>query len=100
MVLWVSLPPYKKENPIASTCLLLITLSKKGTVMDDHDHRIDKTLEFLNYKKYGSKDWRSLKMVMKNLQTGKSTTLDWSDYSINLGLAPSDFNKNSLMRAR
>jgi hypothetical protein len=39
-------------------------------------------------------------MNMLNHQNGKSTILTWAEYSFQTGLKDSDFNKNSLARAR
>lgn len=39
-------------------------------------------------------------MSMINHQNGKSTTLVWADYKFQVGLKESDFNRNSLKRAR
>ena len=59
-----------------------------------------KTLVFKDYNLYINKYWRADSMRMENLQTGKSTTLKWKDYSFKTGLRSSDFNKNALKRAR
>jgi hypothetical protein len=37
---------------------------------------------------------------MENHQTGKSTLLTWKKYEFHSGLTDTDFNKNSLKRAR
>jgi hypothetical protein len=39
-------------------------------------------------------------MKMVNHQTGKSTDLSWKNYQFKTGLSDSDFNKNTLKRAR
>ncbi len=59
-----------------------------------------KTLTSAGYQKYLDKYWRANEMFMVNLQTGKSTKLIWSDYKFRTGLKDSDFNKNSLKRAK
>jgi outer membrane lipoprotein-sorting protein len=59
-----------------------------------------KTLTNKSYQKYLDKYWRAGEMFMVNHQNGKSTTLIWSDYKFQTGLKSSDFNKNSLKRAR
>lgn len=59
-----------------------------------------KTLTMEGYKQYKDKFWRPAKMTMVNHQTGKSTELYWTDYKFGTGLSESDFNQNSLMRAR
>lgn len=59
-----------------------------------------KTLTYHGYKQYEGKHWRSDMMKMVNHQTGKSTDLKWSNYQFKNGLTDSDFNKNTLKRAR
>lgn len=62
---------------------------------DDHL----KTLTWTGYKPYGNY-WRADEMFMQNHQTGKSTTLEWSNYRFGTGLSSDDFNKNALARLR
>ena len=57
-----------------------------------------KTLTSSGYKEYIGKYWRPSSMLMQNHQTGKSTTLTWSNYTFRNGLTVRDFNKNSLQR--
>lgn len=59
-----------------------------------------KTLQFLDYKQYLDQYWRPGSMQMTNHQTGKSTTLSWTDYKFKNGLSDRDFDKNTLKRAR
>jgi len=59
-----------------------------------------KTLTFHDYRQYLGKFWRAMRYEMINHQTGKTTTLLWQDYSFRTGLTDSDFDKNSLKRAR
>lgn len=59
-----------------------------------------KTLTFSGYKQYLAKHWRADTQEMINHQNGKSTELKWSDYNFKTGLSDSDFNRNSLKRAR
>ncbi len=59
-----------------------------------------KTLTFHGYELYQDKHWRPSKLEMVNLQTGKSTTLGFSDYSFKNGLEDGDFDQASLARAR
>ena len=59
-----------------------------------------KTLTFGDYKLYLDKFWRSNNMYMVNHQTGKTTRLLWENLEYRTGLGESDFNKNSLKRAR
>ena len=59
-----------------------------------------KTLTFHDYSQYLDKHWRPARMEMVNLQTGKSTTLTFSDYAFQNGLSDKDFDQASLARAR
>lgn len=57
-----------------------------------------KTLTSSGFKQYLGRYWRPASMVMQNHQTGKSTTLAWSNYKFRTGLTDRDFNKNTLKR--
>lgn len=59
-----------------------------------------KTLTFHGYQEYLPGIYRPDRQEMINHQTGKSTTLKWSDYAFKAGLTDRDFDKNSLKRAR
>ncbi len=59
-----------------------------------------KTLTSNGFKLYEDKFWRPDELVMVNHQTGRSTVLQQSDIQFKTGLSDSDFNKNSLKRAR
>ncbi len=59
-----------------------------------------KTLTVKGYQQYAGKHWRADEMQMVNHQSGKSTILKFNDYKFKTGLKESDFNKNSLKRAR
>ena len=69
-------------------------------VFYDRKNALLKTLTYDGYKQYLDKFWRADQMHMENHQTGKSTTLTWSDYQFKTGLEDRDFNKNSLKRAK
>lgn len=66
----------------------------------DRKNSLLKTLTFSDYKQYLAKYWRADKQEMINHQNGKSTELKWSNYDFKSGLSESDFNRNSLKRAR
>jgi outer membrane lipoprotein-sorting protein len=66
----------------------------------DRKNSLLKTLTYHDYKQYLDKYWRAGKMLMENHQTGKSTDLLFSNYQFANGFSESDFNKNSLKRAR
>ncbi len=59
-----------------------------------------KSLTPKGYKLYEDKFWRPDEMVMVNHQTGRSTVLKQNNIAFKTGLSDSDFNKNSLKRAR
>ena len=66
----------------------------------DRKDTLLKTLTFDGYKQYLGKYWRADKQMMVNHQSGKSTELRWNNYAFKTGLSDSDFNRNSLKRAR
>lgn len=66
----------------------------------DRKKSLLKTLTMKDYKQYLDKHWRPVQMDMVNHQTGKSTTLMWSDYQFQNGYEDADFNRNSLAKAR
>ena len=59
-----------------------------------------KTLSLEDYNQYLKQYWRANKLSMVNHQTGKSTDLLWSNYKFKNGFKDSDFDQNSLKRAR
>jgi len=66
----------------------------------DRKDSLLKTLTIKDYKQYKDKFWRPGTMDMVNHQTGKSTTLTFSDYQFGSGLSDRDFDRNALKRAR
>ena len=66
----------------------------------DRKNTLLKTLSFTEYEQYLDKHWRANVQHMVNHQNGKSTELQWSNYQFKTGLKDSDFNRNSLKRAR
>ena len=66
----------------------------------DRKESLLKTLTMHDYNQYLDQYWRADRMDMVNHQTGKSTTLTWSDYEFRNGLRESDFNRNALAKAR
>ncbi len=69
-------------------------------VFYDRKDALLKTLTYEGYNQYLDQFWRADKLEMVNHQTGKSTTLTWSDYKFKTGLKDRDFNKNALKRVR
>ena len=66
----------------------------------DRKNTLLKTLSYSSYQQYLNKFWRADIMNMVNHQTGKSTTLTWSNYKFKTGLTDKDFSRNSLKRAK
>jgi len=66
----------------------------------DRKNSLLKTLTVSGYKQYLGRYWRPDRMDMVNHQTGKSTTLLWSNYRFRTGLTDRDFDRNALKRAR
>jgi outer membrane lipoprotein-sorting protein len=66
----------------------------------DRKNSLLKTLTIKGYKKYLDKYWRADEMNVVNLQNGKSTSLEFSQYKFGVGLKDRDFSKNALKRVR
>jgi len=66
----------------------------------DRKNELLKTLIYNDYKQYLGKYWRANLMDMVNHQTGKSTTLLFSDYTFDIGTSDMDFTSSRLKRAR
>ena len=66
----------------------------------DRKDTLLKTLTFSGYQEYIDYYWRPDEMFMENHQTGKTTTLIWSDYKFKTEVAERDFNPNALPRLR
>lgn len=66
----------------------------------DRKNSLLKTLVMADFQQYLNKFWRASRMDMTNHQTGKSTSLTWENYEFQTGLTSSDFDRNSLKRAR
>lgn len=64
----------------------------------DRKDSLLKTLDFIDYKEYAARYWRATQFEMTNHQTGKSTTLNWSNYDFETSLDEKDFNQNALKR--
>jgi outer membrane lipoprotein-sorting protein len=59
-----------------------------------------KTQRFFDYKLYLDQYWRAHTQTMENVQTGKSTTLKWTNFQFKTGLTDKDFQKDDLKRLR
>lgn len=66
----------------------------------DRKNSLLKTLSYSDYKQYLNKYWRADTAKMVNHQSGKSTDLIFNNYAFKTGLQDSDFNRNTLKRAR
>jgi len=67
----------------------------------DRQGRLLKTLEVDGYEQYADRFWKPARMLMTNVQTGKTTELSWANFEFGTGLdADRDFSTNSLRRAR
>ncbi|WP_455199602.1 outer membrane lipoprotein-sorting protein [Kaarinaea lacus] len=66
----------------------------------DRKNKLLKTLTSSEHKQYEGKYFRPTRMHMINHQTNKSTELTWGNYQFKTGLKDSDFDRNSLKRAR
>lgn len=66
----------------------------------DRKRALMKTLTLHGYQQYLGKYWRAERLEMVNHQTGKSTTLSFTDYKFGTGLSERDFNQNALQDAR
>jgi len=66
----------------------------------DRKNTLLKTMTYHGYKQFKNRFWRPAKMHMVNHQTGKSTTLNWSEYKFDNNLTDADFDISALKRAR
>ena len=65
----------------------------------DRKNSHQKTLTRSNYQRYGD-FWRAENWEMKNIQTGKSTIINWYDRQLGTGLKNTHFAPNRLERIR
>ncbi len=68
--------------------------------IDYHDRKdaLLKTLVLKDHQLHKDRFWRPASMEMTNHQTGKATTLEWTDYAFGTGLDEADFSLNRLKR--
>ncbi len=64
----------------------------------DRDDTHVKSLTVDGYQQYEGGQWRPDRMVMNELASGKSTTLEWSGYALATGLNEGDFDPRRLGR--
>jgi outer membrane lipoprotein-sorting protein len=94
--------PVDENSGYTRRIVWIDTLEYRINKIDFYDRKnsLLKTLTFSDYKQYIAKHWRADAQEMINHQNGKSTELKWSNYNFKTGLTDSDFNRNSLKRAR
>ena len=66
----------------------------------DRKNELLKTYRASEWEQFLGKYWRSKRMTIENVQTGKSTVLEWTNFAFGTGLTDRDFDQNSLARAR
>ena len=66
----------------------------------DRKDKLLKTLVFSDYKQYLNKFWTAHTLKMVNHNTGKETDISITETKYQTGLKDSDFNRQSLKRAR
>jgi outer membrane lipoprotein-sorting protein len=66
----------------------------------DRKKSLLKTLYNSKHEKYLDKYWRPMEMTMQNHQNNKKTTISLQDYSFQVGLKGTDFNRNVLNKSR
>ena len=94
--------PIDKYSGYTRRIVWLDTSEYRAQKIEFYDRKdaLLKTQSFYDYQQYLDRYWRADLMKMENHQTRKSTDLVWSDYVFKTGLSDSDFNKNTLKRAR
>ncbi len=66
----------------------------------DRKDSLLKILDLTDYREYDGGVWRPHTLTMKNVQTGKSTTLKYDDFTFETDLTDNDFKKGVLKRIR
>ncbi len=66
----------------------------------DRGGRLKKTLVVTGYEQYLDKYWRAKSWYMENKLTGKSTLLEFTEWTFGNGFTDSDFSKSSLSRVK
>jgi outer membrane lipoprotein-sorting protein len=66
----------------------------------DRKNALLKTLTYHEYQQYLDKFWRAHRLEMVNHITGKSTTLAFGEYELQMGLSERDFDQSALQRVR
>lgn len=94
--------PKDKDSGYTRQVIWMDQAEYRPLKIEFHDRKqsLLKTLTFAGYQQYLGKYWRPAKLDMINHQTGKSTTLLFSDYKFRNGYTERDFDQNSLKSAR
>ena len=94
--------PVDKNSGYARQLVWFDEIHWRGHKIEFYDRKNEllKTLEFQGYQQYENGKWRADKMVMANHQTGKNTTLYWSDIQFGVDITARDFDKNALKRIK
>ena len=66
----------------------------------DRKNSLLKTLTYHEYQQYLDQFWRAHRLEMVNHLTGKSTTLSFGEYELQVGLSERNFDQSALARAR
>lgn len=62
----------------------------------DKQGREYKRLEFFDYQQFAGQYWRPGKIIMTNLQNGRKSIIDFSNYEFATGVQPDDLSPNKL----
>ena len=94
----VEITPKNKKSGYSKR-IAYIDLDEYRNYQVDYFNRrgdLEKILIFSDYRQYLGQYWRAHAMDMKNVQTGKSTTLEWDEYRFQSGLTVDTFEPKSL----
>jgi uncharacterized protein len=94
--------PVDKKSGYTKQVVWLDSQEWRASKIDFYDRKgaLLKTLTYHDYKKYPNNKWRPDRMEMVNHQSGKSTTLLWSNIRFAEDIGQRDFDKNALKRIR
>lgn len=86
--------PRSKNSGYSKRTLWIDTQAHRQFQVKYYNRRgdLEKISNSTEFAKYGDKHWRPRKIVMHNVQTGKSTELLFPTYNFEMGLEPTDFS--------
>jgi outer membrane lipoprotein-sorting protein len=95
-------PVDKKSSGYTRQVLWIDKAEYRPLKAENYDRKdsLLKTLTFTNYKKYNGKFWRPLAMAMTNHQSGKKTTITYSEFKFGTGLDEAQFDSSRLDRGQ